>query len=197
MSREIGLLQGSRHRLALARLRPALGRTWLIVLFAAVYAVSQVTILVILHPLGSSIAELQTQAFTAAKYVEIFREWEEAGLMPAYRAHFILDDVHWIWYAGLFTCLLCRLFERRGVAHRFDWLLLLPLAAGLLDAYENHLQHVFLSTPDFSTIVDPLPLFSTLASDLKWLLALAFVALTLALALGANVLGARRTREPG
>jgi len=56
--------------------------------------------------------------------------------------------------------------------------LLLPLASGLLDWFENHLQHVFLSSSDFSTIVDPLPLFSTIASDTKWVLALTYVMLS-------------------
>ena len=98
--------------------------------------------------------------------------------MSSYRAHFIFDDVHWIWYAGLFTTLLCRLFERQGIAHKHDWVLLLPLASGLLDWYENHLQHVFLSAPDFATIVDPLPLLSTLASDVKWLLSVSYILLS-------------------
>jgi len=96
-----------------------------------------------------------------------FRSWEESGEMAFYRAHFILDDVHWIWYAGLFTTALCRLFDRHGVAHKYDWVLLLPPCSGLLDWYENQLQHVFLSASDFATIVDPLPLFSTVASDVK------------------------------
>jgi len=57
----------------------------------------------------------------------------------------------------------------------------LPLAFGLLDFFENQIQHVFLSAPDFSTIVDPLPLISTAASDLKWLLMLVYVGTTLVL----------------
>ena len=165
------------------RLRAALGQTWLINLFGVAYLVSQVTILIIVEPLGSQFPELQCFGFTAERYVEVFRHWQETGVMAAYRAHFVLDDVHWVWYAGLFTCLLCRLFERHGLPHRLDGLLLLPLASGLLDWYENHLQHVFLSAPDFSTIVDPLPLLSTLASDLKWVLVSIYVVLAAALLL--------------
>ncbi len=111
--------------------------------------------------------------------------------MDFYRAHFILDDIHWIWYAGLFTALLCRLFEHHGVEHKYDWVLLLPLGSGLLDWYENHLQHVFLSAPDFATIVDPLPLFSTIASDVKWLFAAIYVLLS-AVLVGALFVGGRR-----
>ena len=96
----------------------------------------------------------------------------------AYRAHFRLDDFHWIWYAGLFTALLGRLFERRAVSHRFDWILLLPLASGLLDLLENQIQRVFLGAPGFLAVVDPLPLISTAASILKWGLALVYLSAT-------------------
>jgi hypothetical protein len=79
------------------------------------------------------------------------------------------------------SALLGRLFERRGVTHRFDWILVLPLASGLLDFFENQIQRVSLSAPDFSTIVDPLPLISTAASDLKWLLVLVYLGTTVVL----------------
>jgi hypothetical protein len=178
--------------LSLSRLRSALGRTWLVVLFGVAYAISQITILIQAEPLGRRLAELQCCAFSAERTLAIFRHWEDAGVMDVYRAHFVLDDVHWIWYAGLFTFLLCRLFERRRVPHRLDWILLLPLASGLLDALENRLQHVFLASPGFAGVVDPLPLLSTLASDAKWLLALAYVSLS-----GALLLGERfRPRSP-
>jgi hypothetical protein len=78
----------------------------------------------------------------------------------------------------LFTALLCRLFEDLRVPGRFNGVLVLPLASGLLDWFENRLQHVFLSSPDFATLVDPLPLISSLASDAKWILVLAYVPLT-------------------
>ena len=55
--------------------------------------------------------------------------------------------------------------------------IVLPLASGLLDWYENRLQHLFLSASDFATIVDPLPLYSTVASDVKWLLSAVYVSL--------------------
>ena len=177
----------------LAKLRRRLALPgWLVALVAGVYAVSQATILVILHPLGASIARLQCCAFSADATVATFRAWEAAGLMPAYRAHFVLDDVHWVWYAGLATALLCRLFEHQRVAHRHDWVLLLPLFSGLCDAYENRLQHVFLSAPDYAAIVDPLPLLSTLASDLKWTLVAGYTALITALLLRGSA-----RREPG
>ena len=164
--------------LTIRSLSQSLGRTWLIVLFGLAYVVSQLAILVTIDPIRSELLRLQCFGFSAAETLRIFRAWQESGAMDAYRAHFILDDVHWFWYAGFFTALLGRLFERRGVTHRLDWILVLPLASGLLDFFENQIQHVFLSAPDFSTIVDPLPLISAAASDLKWLLALVYVGTT-------------------
>jgi hypothetical protein len=139
---------------------------------------------VIVAPLGSDMLRLQCLGFSADDYRQMLRGWQDAGVLGAYRAHFLLDDVHWIWYSLFFTAVLCRLFERRAVNPRHDWILLLPLVSGLLDAFENRLQHVFLSTPDFSQVVDPLPAFSTVASDLKWGLVLLYVGVALALLAG-------------
>ena len=166
--------------LSLANLRRELGRTWLIVVFGVAYVISQVTIIAILGPIEDTMIRLQTTGTSASDYIAVFGAWQESGQMAAYRAHFILDDVHWIWYVGLATTLLSWLFERQSVSHRCDWVLLLPLASGLLDWYENQLQHVFLSSPDFATIVDPLPLYSTMASDVKWVLALVYIVLAVA-----------------
>ena len=166
---------------SLATIRCELGRPWLIALFGIAYVISQATIIVILGPIEDAMIKLQTTGFSASDYLTVFRAWDASGEMALYRAHFILDDYHWIWYAFLFTTLISWLFERQEIAHKYNWVLLLPMASGLLDWYENHLQHVFLSTSDYSTIIDPLPLFSTLASDVKWIFALAYIGLTLIL----------------
>ena len=169
------------NKLSLDTLRGELGRTWIIVLFGIAYLVSQVTILIILGPIEDAMLKLQLTGISVTDYVSVFGAWEASGDMAFYRAHFILDDVHWIWYSVLFTAVLCRLFDRFEISSARNWFLLLPLASGLLDWYENRLQHVFLSSEDFSTIIDPLPLYSTLASDLKWLLALLYMGTTIVL----------------
>ena len=167
-----------RDALSLQNLRHELGRTWIITVFGLAYVISQITIIVILRPIADAMITLQTAGFSASDYLTVFEDWKASGGIKVYRAHFILDNVHWIWYAGIFTALLCRLFQRHAVSSRYNWVLLLPLASGLLDWFENQLQHVFLSASDFSTIVDPLPLFSTIASDTKWVLALTYVMLS-------------------
>ena len=132
--------------------------------------------------------KLQVSGTSVADYLAVFGAWEASGDMAFYRAHFLFDDFHWVWYTIFLTALLCRLFDRFDISNERNWFLLLPLASGLLDWYENHLQHVFLSSVDFSTIIDPLPLYSTLASDVKWLLSILYlgtaVVLVARLALG-------------
>ena len=167
---------------SLENLRQELGRTWIIVFFGIAYLVSQVTILIILGPIEDAMIKLQTTGTSAADYLAVFNAWEASGDMAFYRAHFLLDDVHWIWYTIFLTTALCRLFDRFEISSDRNWFLVLPLASGLLDWYENHLQHVFLSSPDFSTIIDPLPLFSTLASDVKWILSIAYIGTAIVLA---------------
>lgn len=159
----------------------SLGRTWVIAWLGVIYVVSQVAILVTLEPASSEMLRLQCLGFTAERTLAIFRGWEASGAIEAYRAHFRLDDFHWLWYAGFSTALLGRLFERRAVSHRFDWVLVLPLASGLLDLLENQIQHVFVGAPDFATVVDPLPLISTGASVLKWGFVLLYVGVTVVL----------------
>ena len=160
---------------SLDNLRRELGRTWIIVLFGIAYLISQVTIIIILGPIEDAMIKLQVSGTSVADYLAVFGAWEASGDMAFYRAHFLLDDFHWVWYTVFLTALLCRLFDRFEISSERNWFLVLPLASGLLDWYENHLQHVFLSSADFSTIIDPLPLYSTLASDVKWVLSILYL----------------------
>ena len=89
--------------LSLANLRNELGRTWLITLFGIAYVISQITIIVILGPIEDAMIKLQTTGTTVADYLAVFNAWEASGDMAFYRAHFLLDDVHWIWYTMFLT----------------------------------------------------------------------------------------------
>ena len=163
------------NSISLDNLRRELGRTWIIVLFGIAYLVSQVTIIIILGQIEDAMLNLQMTGTSVSDYTSVFGAWEASGDMAFYRAHFLLDDFHWVWYTIFFTALLCRLFDRFEISSERNWVLPLPLASGLLDWYENHLQHIFLSAADFRTIIDPLPFYSTVASDVKWVLALLYL----------------------
>jgi hypothetical protein len=181
----------NRSVLSLDRLRKEISATWILVVFGVAFAVSQLTMIVIIHPLGGpAFLQLQCFGFVAADYLDAFARWQSAGVMELYRAHLIVDDAHWIWYSVFFTAALARFFEAREMPDRYNFVLVLPLASGLLDWFENRLQHVFLAEPDFSTMVDPLPLLSTLASIMKWLLAVTYVVVIVVLCI--RVLAASR-----
>ena len=180
------------NSLSLDNLRRELDRTWIIALFGIAYLVSQVTIILILGPIEDAMLNLQMTGISVADYISVFGAWEASGNMAFYRAHFLLDDFHWVWYTIFFTALLCRLFDRFEISSERNWFLLLPLVSGLLDWYENHLQHIFLSSADFTTIIDPLPLYSTVASDIKWALVLLYLGTAIVLVARIAIGGNRR-----
>jgi hypothetical protein len=169
--------------LSLDRVRSEIGRPWLVGLFGGAFVVSQLTLMAILQPLGASFLALQCCGTTAQRTLEVYRGWERSGAIMAYRAHFQLDSLHWIWYAGLFTTLLSWLFVTRKVPSRFNAVLLLPLVSAWFDVLENRLQQIFVESPHYALVVDPLPLISTLASLAKWILAATYVATSVLLLL--------------
>ena len=121
--------------ISLENLRRELGRTWIIALFGIAYLISQVTIIIILGPIENAMLQLQITGTSVADYMSVFGAWEASGDMAFYRAHFLLDDFHWVWYTIFFTALLSRLFDRFEISNERNWFLLLPLASGLLDWY--------------------------------------------------------------
>ena len=162
----------------LERLRELLAQKWLLALFGSIFLVSQVVIAIVLHPLGThTMVGLQVTGFTAEIYRATFAAWEAAGTMPFYHAHFVFDNVHPVWYSiALSVCLALGLDAAR-LSDRWNIVILFPLVAGILDVIENGLQQVFLSHPQYLTMIDPLPAISTVASIGKWSLALPSIVL--------------------
>jgi hypothetical protein len=153
----------------LKTLRQTLAQGWLAVASAVIYVLSQVVIAVQLEHLGAyRVFALQVTGFRAADYLQTFARWQEQGVMPFYRSHLIFDGVHWIWYSVMLTSLMALVMNAADSPPHRNPLLLMPIVGGLCDALENSLQQVFLSDPHFATVVDPLPLISTVASIVKW-----------------------------
>ncbi len=166
----------------LAQTRCHLAQAWVLIFFGLVFLVSETVIVTILYPTGlTDFVRLQSAGFSAADYLEQFHHWQAAGVLPFYRAHLVVDRWHWIWYSILLGAGLARTMNAAGISDRYNGMLLLPAGAGLADWLENQFQHIFLSDAEFSTVVDPLPLVSTLASHLKWLLIGASLAIIVAL----------------
>lgn len=166
--------------LLLEKARSRLANRWLLALFGGIYVVSQVVIATIVHPLDTKkMVGLQIMGFSAETYKRVFSEWETAGTMPFYRAHLIFDDIHWVWYSIALSCLLAICMNAARAKNRWNIALLLPPLAGLQDCLENTMQHVFLSSPTYVAIIDPLPAISAAASIGKWIMFLASFVLSL------------------
>jgi len=154
----------------LRTVRSLLSRRGLLLLFGAVYGVSQVIIVILVEPLAPArMVALQLTGFTPADYVATFSGWEAEGTLPFYHAHLIFDDVHWVWYTVFLSVCLALSLDAARLSDRWNIVLLFPLVAGINDGFENGLQHVFLSAPDYQMIIAPLPAISTSASILKWI----------------------------
>jgi len=150
--------------------RSLLSHGGLLLLFGGIYAVSQVIIVTLVNPLvPASMVALQLTGFTPADYMATFSGWQAEGTLPFYHAHLIFDDVHWIWYTIFLSVCLAKSLDAARLSDRWNIVLLFPLIAGINDGFENGLQHVFLSAPDYQMIIAPLPAISTSASITKWI----------------------------
>lgn len=159
-------------------MRKKLSNPWLILIFGLVSLMSQLVIALVLEKIGiKTLLLLQISVFSADEYIQIFNQWTQQGLMPFYQAHFIFDNIHWLWYSLFLSTLLAASLEKANIAPRFDFVLAIPFVAGICDVFENRIQLVFLSNPNFLSIIDPLPLLSTCASLTKWILAIITFAL--------------------
>lgn len=165
----------------LARLRRRLGATRALAGFGAIYLASQATIGAILHPMGPAKFLRAQTTFSRETYLALTAEWERAGLLGRYWAHFWLDFVHPAWYACLLAGLLARGLDRRGLGPRANPLLALPFLAGAMDLIENTVHvHLLSRRPDVSQAAITV---GALACNAKWLLAGGSLALAIGLAL--------------
>lgn len=171
--------------------RDILGHWWVVLVFGTICMVSQGIIGAMVAPIGAlQLVSLQVTAATAADYLTTFGQWQEAGLIPFYRAHLIFDGIHWLWYVITLAALLALALKRAGAGERASFLLAIPVLAGMCDLLENTLQQVFLSDAAFATVVDPLPAISTTASIVKWSLVLMSLVLILRFSLARRDSGA-------
>ena len=151
----------------LSILRRKLDSWPLILIFGAIYVVSQTTILVIVHPLG--IEALQFQLTLSADRVrEILAHWDSTGLRSVYVAHFRYDNWHPLWYSMALATQIAKGLTLTRASERRNLLLLLPFIAGLCDELENYMHLRFLA--DSENITDASVLLSGMSTNLKWLL---------------------------
>lgn len=103
-----------------------------IAVLGVLYIVSQTTIGMILHPVGTDLAfrfQLATDRLTA---LDVLSTWGPEG-RAQFIKHFRLDFIHPLLYGGLLWCLLRRFLVNSSRSP----ILWLPLTAALCDELEN------------------------------------------------------------
>lgn len=174
----------------LAQLRHYLASWWIIVVFGAVYLVSQAAIGALVQPLGPEMLGVQT-TLSADRVRAIFAAWDAAGLVDTYAAHYRYDMVHPLWYGVLLAAMLARGFEANRVPASRNALLLLPFVAAGCDLIENLIHLTFIT--DRANITTAAVRIANGAALTKWTIAGGSVVAVAALALSAL----RRRESPG
>lgn len=153
---------------AFSGLRQWLDSWPLIIVFGILYFTSQITIIVLAHPLGPDLLVVQT-TLSADHVRAIFAKWQAAGLLSVYASHYRFDMMHPLWYSLFFATMLAKGFNANRVAARFNALLLLPFVAAGCDVIENLLHLSYLA--DRANITTGNVLISNGAAILKWTIA--------------------------
>lgn len=168
----------------LAGMRERLGRAGVLVLLGIAFAVSQATILTLLHPVGGAAVFRFQTTLSAADFAATLERWRAAGVLDAYWRHYALDFIHPVLYASFVAALLARGLDANRISHRYDTVLLAPLVAGTFDLVENAIHVALLADP---ARIGPLPVVASgVAAILKWTLLAASLVTAAALALRAR-----------
>ncbi len=108
--------------------------------FAGMFVVSQLSMAVVLEPVGTQrVLELQT-TLSPATFAALVEDLFRRGVVEHYIAHYYYDFLHPLWYASLVALLLAGAMNRAGVPASRDGWLAVPFLAGLLDELENALH---------------------------------------------------------
>ncbi|MBI4970404.1 MAG: hypothetical protein HZC17_00985 [Candidatus Omnitrophica bacterium] len=159
-------------------MRKFFGSIWWVLFFGATYLVSQAVIIHLLQPIGAKDFLSLQLCFSKKFYLHMIQAWQASGQIVAYKAHFLIDWFHPIWYTLFLTSALATVFNAKSVPAEWNKLLFLPLIAGIADELENLMQIFLLSgikvTQGFVNI-------SSGCSLVKWTLALGSLLIVISL----------------
>lgn len=157
----------------LAALRARSSMPSMVLFFAAMFLLSQLSIGVVLEPVGlDRVLQLQTTLSTET-FTALVADMYRHGTVEAYLAHYYYDFLHPVWYATLLALVLAAAMNRAALSPQANRWLLVPFVAGLLDLLENGL-HIYMVV-DTANIAPAWVLLGNGAALLKW----ALVALTM------------------
>jgi hypothetical protein len=141
--------------------------TWALV---AIFLASQLSIFLILgRKVGKDLLKLQL-SFTKRAFGDIVNAWSEDE-RARFRRHFLLDIVHPIWYSILLALLMANTMPK----NRFEYMVWLPILAGLCDMVENSIHAPMAA--QFDKLGQPGIAIAALFATLKWVLVLVTIVL--------------------
>ena len=150
-------------------LRVRCGRRRVAVVSGLLFAVSQGVIAYTIRDLPpEKLVVLQT-TFSKMTFLSILGAWKMAGVLPQFKAHFYFDFFHPVWYGVFLASLMALSFNANAVPGRLNGLLLIPVAAAILDLVENIVDLSLML--DIRRVTDTTVFLGALAANLKWALA--------------------------
>lgn len=140
-----------------------------VLVFGAVYTISQAVIGGILHPLGAGKTLMAQTSLSGEAVRGILGGWKDANMLDFYARHFYFDFPHPVWYGLFLASAMAMALNRNGIPGRFNYLLAFPFLAGACDLIENMFHVAFINNFDY--IVQPWVALSGIVSIAKWVLA--------------------------
>ncbi|MCX7678777.1 MAG: hypothetical protein N2316_06125 [Spirochaetes bacterium] len=136
------------------------------VFIAVLYVISQVAIAVILHPLNIFDVLLMQVTLSDTTIRAIVQRWMSEKLIERFVMHFYFDFVHPLLYGILLTLFMRKVFQRISFPQKWNFFLLLPWIAVMMDVFENCLHLYFVVNIENITRISAV--ISGLASIVKW-----------------------------
>lgn len=155
----------------LENIRILLGKKRWFVPLLFTYICFQLLIIKILEPIGKKSFFMHQLSFSAEQIRFNFNHWQNIGLLHFYQLHLIPDLIHPVTYCLLLVSLLSLLFLYTRAGGKWNVLFLLPIIAAYCDEIENILQVIFLSSPQYSMVIQPFVSISATCSWIKWICA--------------------------
>lgn len=160
-------------------IRTKANRPSVVLFFAGIFVVSQLSISAVVGPVGiGHVLQLQT-TLSVDEFTLLVNNMYQRGVESAYVGHYYYDFLHPIWYGGLLALLMGRGFNRQAIPASRNLWLLLPLVAGLADVVENGM-HLYMVI-DTANIAAGLVLLGNGAALCKWALIALCITWTLAM----------------
>ncbi len=151
-----------------AMLRTRASMPSMLLFFAGMYLLSQVSIAVVLDPVGiGRMLALQT-TLSVDDFRAMVTDLYERDVVEAYLAHYYYDYLHPLWYSTLLALVLAAGMNRAALSATANRWLLVPFMAGLMDIVENSL-HIYMVV-DTANIAPAPVLIGNGAALLKWVL---------------------------